>query len=77
MAATEDTRLRCPACGYNLTGLNQASCPECGQRFLITARKPPRPPLTALHWTLLIIFIAVGLVLVGFPLLLWINGTGR
>jgi hypothetical protein len=25
----------CPACGYNLTGLRQTTCPECGASFTI------------------------------------------
>ena len=25
----------CPTCGYNLTGLREASCPECGSRFTL------------------------------------------
>jgi len=27
----EDSGLRCPACEYNLTGLDSARCPECGR----------------------------------------------
>lgn len=29
----EDSRLRCPECNYNLTGLTQSRCPECGSTF--------------------------------------------
>jgi len=25
----------CPTCGYNLTGLSEARCPECGTRFTL------------------------------------------
>ncbi len=25
----------CPRCGYNLTGLSEARCPECGSRFTL------------------------------------------
>ncbi len=42
----------CPVCGYNMTGLREARCPECGSRFtldqLLTAQPhrdqvvPPR-----------------------------------
>ena len=39
-----DTGLRCPGCGYNLTGLNTATCPECGQRFMVGKAGMP-PPL--------------------------------
>ena len=27
--------LACPQCGYNLTGLRQARCPECGTQFTL------------------------------------------
>lgn len=27
--------LLCPKCGYNLTGLHEATCPECGSRFTL------------------------------------------
>ncbi len=27
--------IACPACGYNLTGLSEARCPECGSRFTL------------------------------------------
>ena len=35
--------LVCPACGYNLTGLKEARCPECGAQYTIdelVARQP-------------------------------------
>lgn len=25
----------CPACGYDLIGLSEARCPECGRRFTL------------------------------------------
>ena len=35
--------LFCPKCGYNMTGLHEARCPECGSRFtldqLVAAQK--------------------------------------
>ncbi len=35
--------LFCPRCGYNMTGLHEARCPECGSRFtldqLVAAQK--------------------------------------
>jgi predicted Zn-ribbon and HTH transcriptional regulator len=27
--------IACLNCGYNLTGLNEARCPECGSRFTL------------------------------------------
>lgn len=32
-SAAADSGLRCPECEYNLTGLIEARCPECGRRF--------------------------------------------
>ncbi len=32
----QDTGLRCPKCGYNLTAVTSKMCPECGDRFVIT-----------------------------------------
>lgn len=26
---------RCPACGYNLSGLSQSRCPECGREYTL------------------------------------------
>ena len=27
--------IACPTCGYNLTGLREARCPECGSQFTL------------------------------------------
>jgi hypothetical protein len=42
-----DAGLRCPQCDYNLTGLSNPRCPECGQKFnwdqvRRAAANPPR-----------------------------------
>jgi hypothetical protein len=40
-----DSALSCPTCGYNLTGLSTARCPECGSTFTLdelVRRQPPR-----------------------------------
>jgi len=37
--------LACPVCGYNLTGLSEARCPECGSKFTLdqlVAAQPER-----------------------------------
>jgi len=37
--------LTCPVCGYNLTGLSEPRCPECGTKFTLSdlfARQPSR-----------------------------------
>jgi hypothetical protein len=39
--------LVCPACGYNLTGLRESRCPECGASFTLNellAAQPSRAP---------------------------------
>jgi hypothetical protein len=40
--------IRCPACGYNMTGLTQARCPECGRDYtldeLFAAARPDGEP---------------------------------
>jgi uncharacterized membrane protein YfcA len=35
--------LVCPACGYNLTGLREARCPECGAEFTLDALYAAQP----------------------------------
>jgi hypothetical protein len=44
-----DDALLCPACGYNLTGLTESRCPECGNGFdraqLLRARDEGAPVL--------------------------------
>jgi hypothetical protein len=37
--------ITCPTCGYNLTGLSEARCPECGTKFTLNdlyANQPSR-----------------------------------
>ena len=42
--ATTGSTVACPTCGYNLTGLTEARCPECGSKFtldeLLAAQQP-------------------------------------
>ena len=35
IGASRPDVVSCPTCGYNLTGLRQLSCPECGDRFTV------------------------------------------
>ena len=44
-AATQSGRqaVVCPTCGYNLTGLNQARCPECGATFTLDQLAASQP----------------------------------
>ncbi len=36
-AARSHVKPLCPACGYNLAGLTQCRCPECGRTFTLDA----------------------------------------
>jgi hypothetical protein len=35
LSNSSESALSCPVCGYNLTGLSTARCPECGTSFTI------------------------------------------
>jgi heme A synthase len=35
VAKSSGSAVTCPTCGYNLTGLGEARCPECGSRFTL------------------------------------------
>ncbi|HEY2584665.1 MAG TPA: hypothetical protein VGI81_02745 [Tepidisphaeraceae bacterium] len=35
LTASSRSTVACPTCGYNLTGLSEARCPECGSRFTL------------------------------------------
>ncbi len=37
----------CPTCGYNLTGLAEARCPECGTRFTLDELLASQPARVA------------------------------
>ncbi|CAN5544278.1 hypothetical protein BH10PLA1_BH10PLA1_17790 [soil metagenome] len=44
-AGSDHNALVCPVCGYNLTGLSESRCPECGTKFTIDellAKQPAR-----------------------------------
>ena len=46
-APLEDAGYRCPKCAYNLTGLPEARCPECGAAFDWQAVRRGPPPTIA------------------------------
>ena len=35
VTAATKSAITCPTCGYNLTGLTESRCPECGSRFTL------------------------------------------
>jgi tRNA(Ile2) C34 agmatinyltransferase TiaS len=35
--AAQASTPHCPRCGYNMTGLTQARCPECGSQYTLDA----------------------------------------
>ena len=35
IASSSDSAIACPTCGYNLTGLSESRCPECGSKFTL------------------------------------------
>jgi hypothetical protein len=35
MKGASKSAVTCPTCGYNLTGLSESRCPECGSRFTL------------------------------------------
>jgi hypothetical protein len=35
VTASSASAITCPTCGYNLTGLTEARCPECGSKFTL------------------------------------------
>jgi hypothetical protein len=37
----------CPTCGYNLTGLSESRCPECGSRFTLDELLAAQPAVVA------------------------------
>lgn len=45
------TVVSCPECGYDLHGLSECRCPECGQQYTIDQlyAAQPRPPLEVMH----------------------------
>lgn len=60
-----DLKLHCPKCDYNLTGLTDSKCPECGATFdLAELGKAPRPPWFLVGaWGRVFFLLAPGLAL--------------
>ncbi len=45
LSHTSNDAITCPVCGYNLTGLSEPRCPECGTKYTLTelySRQPSR-----------------------------------
>jgi len=43
LAASPASAVSCPTCGYNLTGLTETRCPECGSKFTINELLASQP----------------------------------
>jgi hypothetical protein len=43
LRVADATAVVCPACGYNLTGLKQTTCPECGASYTINELLASQP----------------------------------
>ena len=47
VGASGSSAVACPTCGYNLTGLGEARCPECGSRFTLDELLAAQPARAA------------------------------
>jgi uncharacterized paraquat-inducible protein A len=43
LAASPANSVSCPTCGYNLTGLTESRCPECGSKFTLNELLASQP----------------------------------
>jgi len=43
LRAVNENTLVCPNCGYNLTGLSESRCPECGEKFTLNELVAAQP----------------------------------
>lgn len=43
LARTGGDGVVCPVCGYNMTGLSESACPECGARYTLEALIAAQP----------------------------------
>lgn len=43
LAASPANSISCPTCGYNLTGLTESRCPECGSKFTLNELLASQP----------------------------------
>ena len=43
LAASPASAISCPNCGYNLTGLTESRCPECGSQFTLNELLASQP----------------------------------
>ena len=43
LTGSPGSAVACPTCGYNLTGLSESRCPECGSRFTLEELMAAQP----------------------------------
>jgi DNA-directed RNA polymerase subunit RPC12/RpoP len=43
ISASSTSAIACPTCGYNLTGLSESRCPECGSKFTLNELLAAQP----------------------------------
>lgn len=75
-AEAADTGLRCDYCDYNLTGLSENRCPECGRPFNPMRNPEPRVALVYvvlifLHGLMTSAVVLMGMPAIGIYLLQW------
>jgi len=49
VAGGDENAVTCPICGYNLTGLSEPRCPECGTKFTLNDLFSQQPGRTTIN----------------------------